>query len=130
MIKLSRRQLAHYATDQLLARKSPAYIAVRLAAALAQNARPKEADLLMDDIYAELENRGELAKVTLTSATTLSVELHKSLAAVIAKAAKVKNVVFNQQIDQSVIGGFRAETAVHNWDKTVATELAKLKEAL
>jgi len=127
MAAFSRRSLANYAVEQLLANQSPAQLSKYLAAALIASKRQDQADLLLADINQELESRGRLANATVTSATKLSAELRKSLSSQVKKAAKVDQVSLNEQIDPSVIGGIRIETANHTWDKTVARKLSEIK---
>ncbi len=127
MAKFSRRQRAGYAVDQLLAGRPAKQISEHLAAALIDSRMQKQADLLLDDIAEELENRGLLAKTLVTSATALSTDLRKQLAEQVKKAAKVDKIIMTEQIDPQVIGGLRIETTRHTWDKTVAHQLAEIK---
>lgn len=127
MNNFSRRQLANFAVEQLLDGKKPSLISRQLAAALIADKRVKETQLLIDDIAEELERRGLLAKVTVTSATKLSANLKASLSAQIKRAAKVTEVSLNEQVDNSVIGGIKVETSAHAWDKTIARRLSEIK---
>ena len=127
MASLSRRQIAAYAVDELLAGQKAASLAPRLAAALIANKMPKQADLLLSDISEELESRGLLAQAVVTSVNGLSAELKKRLASQIKSAAKVNQVFINERTDPAVIGGLRVETARHTWDQTVARKLAQIK---
>jgi F0F1-type ATP synthase delta subunit len=127
MVGFSRRRLAQYAVDQLLAGASADKISKHLAAALKANKKTKEADLLMADISQDLEARGLLAQATVTTATPLPNSLREKLIAQIEKAAGVKEVELAEQIDKKVLGGFRIETANHAWDKTVSRKLHDIK---
>lgn len=130
MANFSRRQLASYAVDQLLAKKSPAIISHHLAAALIESKKQKDVDLLMDDVAEQLEVRGLLAQALITSVSGLSAGLRKDLAAQIKNAVKVDAVNLNEQTDPEVIGGIRVETATRTWDHTVARQLAEIKGGL
>jgi len=127
VINFSRRQLATYAVEELLANRPPADIAQLLVAALIAANKYKEAELLIDDINQELESRGLLASAKIITARGLSAELQAELISQLKQAASVKEVVLNQKVEKSVIGGIRLETAKHSWDKTVARQLADIK---
>lgn len=127
MINASRRALARYGVEQLLDGKSPAKVAEALAASLASSGKRKETELLIADIFEMLEARGLIANAVITSAKPLSPKTRSSLKAQIGRAAKVESVLINEVIDETVIGGFRAETSAHSWDKTIARKLAMIK---
>lgn len=127
MINTSRRALARYAVDKLIAGDSIAKLSKSLAAALLASGMKKDGELLLSDIYEILETRGILANATVTSAQPLSSKSHKSIKNLIAKSAKVNEVIINEVVDEAVIGGFRADTAVHSWDKTIARKLSLIK---
>ena len=128
MISFSRRQLAHYAVEEILAKQHPAVLAKRLAAALIASGRGKEVEMLLSDIDQELEDRGLVAQARVISARQLSDDLQRELAAKIKELADVKEVVATHKVDKDVLGGFRVETANHAWDKTSRRMLMRLKE--
>ena len=127
MANFSRRQLARYAVDQLLAKQAPAEVAKHLAAALSENKMQHQTELLLDDIAEELEDRGLMAKAIITSRSKLPANLLARLADQIKKATGVQKVSVQEQIDEQVIGGFKVETAKRTWDKTIAHHLAEIK---
>jgi F0F1-type ATP synthase delta subunit len=129
MTHLSRRQLAEYAVDKLLSGMGITEIATQLAAVLKETHRSQEAELLVRDIAWELETRGKVANAYITSATPLSESLRSDLLSFIKNAAGVDRVSFEENIDRSVLGGVKVETAVHSWNKTVAKKLADIREA-
>jgi F0F1-type ATP synthase delta subunit len=128
MASFSRRQLAKYAVDEMINGKSAASLASRLAATLIASHRQKEVDLLLSDIDQELEERDLLVRARVTSAYPLSAELKRQLTAQLKKMTEAKDVALQEQIDNSVIGGFRVDTATHSWDKTLMRALRQLKE--
>jgi F-type H+-transporting ATPase subunit delta len=130
MAKLSRRSLAKYAADQLVAGVSAKDIAKHLAAVLVETRRAAEAEFLASDIAWELEHRGLLAKATVISATPLSDELRRSVKRQIKKATKTDDVTLESQIDKSLIGGLRVETSTRIWDNTVRSKLTSLKDTV
>lgn len=127
MAGFSRRQLADYAVNQLLAGEPLKKIARQLAAASLAGGKQPDADLLINDISLQLEQRGILANAVITSAHPLSQSARRQLAEQIKKAAGVEKVVLEEKIDNQVIGGFRVETARQTWDKTVARQLRDIK---
>lgn len=127
MISLSRRQLAHFAVEQLTSGRSMQKISRQLAAVLVATNKRKEAELLLNDIAQELESRGLMANAKVTTATPLPAGLRAELIAQIEKAAKVRRAVIYEEISKDVIGGFKVETANHTWDKTIARRLADIK---
>lgn len=127
MAAFSRRQLASYAVDQIVDGQSPADISKRLAAALIVSKRQKDAELLLGDIAEQLETRGLLTEAAVTSAKALSSSLLAQLAKQIKQATGTAEVTLKEQIDPTVIGGFRVETANRTWDKTLSRQLAAIK---
>ncbi|MBX4201425.1 F0F1 ATP synthase subunit delta [Candidatus Saccharibacteria bacterium] len=130
MNNLSRRQLASYATDQLLDNKRVSTVAKQLAAVLVTSKRQNQAELLASDIAWELEYRGKVANAQVITAHDLSQELKKHITAHVKKAAKVEHVIISEQVDKSVIGGVRIDTAAHSWDKTLSRKLTDIREVI
>lgn len=128
MSRLSRRLLAKYGADQLLAGASAKQLAKHLAAGLVDAGKSHEAEFLIDDIAAELENRHELAIAKTTSVQALTPELRSHLMSQLKRSLETKSVALDETLDQSVIGGLRVETASKVWDSTIARKLADLKE--
>ncbi len=129
-MNFSRRQLARYAVEQMLAGKQSANIAEHLAAALIASKKIKEAELLLLDIDQELEDHGLIARARVTSARELSDSLRGELISQIKKLTGVKEVVISNDVDEAVLGGVRIETANHGWDKTTRKMLMDIKEAV
>lgn len=125
--RLSRRELANYAIAQLLKGASAKPLARKLAAALIQSGRTKEAELLLSDISSELEKRGKLAQVEITSAHALDKKLTDSLIALAKDRTRTSEALVKSRVEPSVIGGFRLETATKVWDKTIKRRLSDIK---
>lgn len=130
MSGLSRRQLAQYAADQLLVGHSVKSVASHLGAVLVETRRTDEMELLLTDIAWELESRGKLAQAIITSATPLNDKLRRELNILVKKTAKVEQVRLQENVDKSVLGGLRVETAIHAWDKTVVRALTDIREVI
>jgi F0F1-type ATP synthase delta subunit len=130
MIKLTRRQLAKYAVDELVAKRPTTEIASRLASVLVMQKRKSEAGLLVADIGQELEARGLLAQVRVTSAHQLSAEQLAKLGLQLRKKLAVDGVELSSQIDKRVLGGILIESANRRWDLTIKKQLNTIRESL
>ena len=128
MNKLSRRALARYAVDRLLAGVKPSSLAAELAAVLVESGRGAEAEFLLQDIAWELEARRELVMAKITSVTPLSKALEVELSSQLKKATAAKAVYLEKELDRSLLGGLRIETAAHIWDLSVTSDLNRLRE--
>jgi F0F1-type ATP synthase delta subunit len=71
-----------------------------------------------------------VANATVTSAHELSEQLRKQISNFVKQSAKVNQVIINENLDESVIGGVRIETAAHSWDKTLSRKLTEVREVL
>jgi F0F1-type ATP synthase delta subunit len=129
MTHFSRRQLARYAANQIISGEPLAKLSKNLAAVLSEAKRTNDADLLARDIAYELETRGKVASANLISATEISNDLREQIIKFIKVSANVDEVSIQENIDKSVLGGVRIETAVHAWDKTVSKKLADIRES-
>jgi F-type H+-transporting ATPase subunit delta len=127
MIKLSRRALAQWGAEELLAGKDARRIAKYLVASLQESNRLSEIDFLLDDIAWELERRQALAIGKVTSAYPLTAKLQAELTSYLKKSTGAQQVVLQNNIDKSVIGGVRLETAGQVWDNTIKRKLSQLK---
>ena len=130
MIKLTRRQLAEYAVDEMVRGTPLKNLSANLAAALAVQRKKNELQLLLADIDRELEDRGLLARARVTSAYPLSYNLLEMLSSQVKKLAQVETVEILTRLDKQVLGGIRIETANHAWDKTVKKQLDSIREAV
>lgn len=129
MSKLSRRALAAYASEQLLAGRPAQFVAKHLAAALIDAGKTDEVEFLLGDIAAELQSQRVLAVTKSTSAFSLTPDLRQSIKEQIQKATSTKAVLLQEEIDPKVLGGIRLETSTQVWDSTINRKLADLKEA-
>ncbi|MEX1995242.1 MAG: F0F1 ATP synthase subunit delta [Candidatus Saccharimonadales bacterium] len=130
MTYISRRALSRYAVDELLAGRSPRRLAKQLAAVLLATKRASDAEPLITDIAAELENRGAVAVATVISAHQLTPNLRRQISSNVKKAAKVDRVTLNEVVDPEVLAGVRIETAKHAWDKTARKLLTDIKRSV
>lgn len=126
---MTRRTLAKYAADLITAGSAAKAVARQLAAGLIEAGREKEVELLLNDIYWELENRGQLALAKVSTARSLPRELTNELTAKLKKATGVRSISLETEVDKSIIGGIKVETASRVWDETVSRKLSDLREA-
>jgi F0F1-type ATP synthase delta subunit len=105
-------------------------IAQEIAAVLTETNKSKDVTLLAQDIAWELENRGQLASVEVTSASRLTESLRREITEFIKQSIEVDQVALSESVDESVIGGVRIETAAHTWDHTIAKQLTDIREAV
>lgn len=126
--RTSRRALARYAADQLLAGKRPAGLAKQLAAIMVESGHADDAEFLLGDIAWELEKRQALAIGRVTSASPLTKTLEAALKTQLKKATKAHEVLLEKQIDKALLGGLKVETSGRVWDLSVAHELSQLRE--
>lgn len=128
MNKTSRRSLALWACGQITAGASAKSIAGHLAAVLIENKMTDQAGFLLEDIIWELERAGALTYAKVTTAQPLSKHLETALKTHLKKTTKASEIIMENKVDKSAIGGLRVETAGKVWDQTVARKLTELRE--
>lgn len=122
--RLSRRKIAAYAADKLLAGEKPARVTKELAAYLQATGRTREQELLVRDIEGVLSERG-VTVASVTSAHPLSQQVKKELAALVGKGS----LQLRETVDPSVLGGVRLDIPGKRFDGTLKRKLGLLKEA-
>lgn len=122
--KLSRRKIAEYAADQLMANKTS--VLDQLGAYLIESGRTKEAELVVRDIQTALLARGK-AVVTAVAARSLSAEAKRDIEQFVrSHYEKVRDVELIEEIDKSVLGGVRITLPNAVLDSTAKTKLESL----
>jgi len=127
-VKISRRALARYAAQALIDGVSAKSLAGRLATPLCESGYKNEIELLIGDVNWELERLGALSVGQVTSATPLTKHSLAELKNQLKKITDVNEVMLEEKLDKTVIGGLRIQTPSRIWDETVAGKLAELKE--
>ncbi|HEY1085294.1 MAG TPA: F0F1 ATP synthase subunit delta [Candidatus Saccharimonadales bacterium] len=123
---ISRRKLAAQAASRLSKGESVKSVMRELGAYLIDQKRTKELSLIVRDIETALISGGTVV-VTTTSARALSAEAKQTIEKFItSQYDDVKKVVLRENIDESVIGGVKLETADQVLDGTIKTKLEKL----
>ena len=124
--KLSRRELANYAAERLVAGDAVRPLMAQLAAYLVSSRRTGETAMLVRDIAAKLAEAGHVTG-TLTSATQLSSQLRDELIAYTKQVTGAKHVALDEVVDQDVLGGVRLELPGRKLDATIAHRLTIFK---
>ena len=123
-VRVSRRKIASYYADELLAGKTD--IATRLAALLLDTGRVRELDLIVRDIEDALEARGVVV-ADVASAHTLSQATQKDITAFLKKQSGAKEVHLRVNVDQALLGGVRINVPGRELDTTLRRKLTLLK---
>ena len=147
MARTLRRKLARHAAERLL--EGDVTVIDELAALIVHERREREVDLLVQDIEAELAERGTIV-ATVESATPLDVATKDAIKRLLssnsgmesltsvegrsaARAPEVDtsgrsvNVLLRESIDQALIGGFKLRTPTATLDATIAKRLNDLR---
>lgn len=123
MIRLTRRQIAQYAADELLRGNN---VIPQLAAYLVETRRTKEADLLVWDIEKVLEKRGTLVAQT-TSARVLDDAEYDEISELLKERYDAQRVVLRKEIDEQLLGGVVVRTATDEFDGSLKRSINRLK---
>lgn len=118
--RLSRRKLAEFAADRLLA--GDKQIISQLAAYIVTEKRQREVELLVRDIETAMASRGTIV-ATVTTAQKLTDDIKRA----VTKMIGGDNVMLREQIDSSVIGGIMINTPDKRFDGTVRRKLNELR---
>ena len=125
---VSRRKLAKYAAEQILAGNDA--VLEEIAGLLIYEKHEREVDLLVRDIEAELAERGEIV-ASVESARALDDNTRRKIEQFLATAASDKNskpkVSLRESIDPTLIGGLKLRTPTATLDATVLKKLNDLR---
>jgi len=128
MARTLRRKLARHVAERLLA--GDAAVIDELAALIISERREREIDLLVQDIEAELAERGTVV-ATVESARALDAATKDEIKNLLSSKTNDSNqdvkVLLRESIDQALIGGFRLRTPTATLDATIAKKLNDLR---
>lgn len=97
-----------------------------VAAELARQRRQRDVAGLLQAVAAEwFRQRGELT-ATVTTARPVSAAMRKEISELLKRLTQAKRVQLTSQIDQALVGGWRAETSVVTIDASLQTKLNAL----
>ena len=124
MARTLRRKLARHAAERLL--KGDVTVIDELAALIVHERREREVDLLVQDIEAELAERGTVV-ATVESATPLDTVTKDKIKNLLSSKTNASNqdinVLLRESIDQALIGGFKLRTPTATLDATIVKKL-------
>jgi F0F1-type ATP synthase delta subunit len=121
-VRLSRRKMAGYVADKLVAGHSASDALKEVAAYLLTSGRTREQELLIRDIEEEMAARGVVV-ADVTSAHPLTA----SVAAEIKAMTGAKTVQLRQSIDETLLGGIRIDVPGKRFDGTIRHKLNALR---
>lgn len=128
MARTLRRKLARHVAERLLA--GDATVIDELAALIISERREREIDLLVQDIEAELAERGTVV-ATVESARALDLATKDEIKNLLSSEANASDqdvkVLLRESIDQALIGGFKLRTPTATLDATIAKKLNDLR---
>lgn len=122
--RLSRRKLAAYVADNLVAEEKSSDVLRELAAYLIESRRIRESELMIRAVEDALEERG-VTVATVTTASPLSTELRENIQQLISS----RDIQLCEVTDPSIIGGVRIETPSSTLDATIKRKLLALGRA-
>lgn len=123
---MSRRKLAKYAAEQILAGNDA--VLEEIAGFLVYEKHEREVELLARDIEVELAERGTVV-ATVESARALDLATKDEIKNLLSSNASDQdiNVLLRESIDQALIGGFKLRTPTATLDATIAKKLNDLR---
>ena len=121
-VKLSRRKIAAYLADELIAGRS---ITKQLAAYLVESNRVREATLMVRDIESALAERGVLLADVATS-RELAADTKKEITDYLKQLSGASSVEMRSHVDPHLLGGVRIDTPGNRLDKTLRHRLNQL----
>lgn len=120
--KLSRRKIAVYFADELIAGRS---VIKPLAAYLVETKRTRETTLIVRDIETALADRGVLL-ADVATARDLSADTEKAVTDYLKSVTDAKSVQLRSHVDPHLLGGVRIDTPGARLDKTLRHRLNQL----
>lgn len=121
---ISQRRLAAYVAGQLLANSDKKHIVKELAAYLIETGRVRDLNQVVAAIEEALASRGAIVAMV-TTARPLSPENKQAIVKQFTPTGA--KLYIREQIDSSVIGGFKIELPGSQFDGTVIHKLTALK---
>lgn len=125
MSRISTKQLALYAADQLAAGVSAQQLAQAVAQVLVAERRSRDVLVFSRLLEQELAKRGT-TQIVVTSAHGVDKLIKERLAQMMG----VNKALFHEVVDESVIGGVKAQTHDAYIDLTVQGQLKAIKQAV
>lgn len=125
-VRLSRRKIASYVAQQLVAGVKTNQLALELAAFMLDTKRTNELGLIIRDIEYELSKLG-VVMAQVTSAFDINEATQLAVNKLIKDKTGASQVHLEQFIDPSVMGGVKIDLPGLQYDATVARRLTILR---
>ena len=122
MGKISNKQLAKYAADQLQQGVSTKVLSRQVAALLVSERRSRDALVFARALEVELNARG-ITPVTLISTYTVGEDVKRQIATML----NTQHPIYNEVLDPQLLGGVHAATLYTQVDLTVRGQLNSFK---
>lgn len=124
----SRRTLAQYVAQRLVAGDEPKKLALLVTAYLSDTKRTNQLELLIRDIEGALARDHDAVTLRLTAVRPLDAQTRQKLAAFVREAEHAEQVIVTEEtVDESLIGGVIAETPNGVFDNSIRTALRQLQ---
>lgn len=123
---ISRRRIARSIAADLHDGADMHDIAPRLAAYMIEHKLTGQVDEIVGDIAYELARLGQV-EATVTTARPLTDDLRELVREYLSRHGKQAEIVLNETVDESIIGGIIIETPSHQLDASVRSTLKQLK---
>ncbi len=120
--RISRRKIAEYAAERLVAGEKVGRVLKEIAAFLIDTRRTREVELVVRDIESALAERGVVV-ADVTSAYPLTDALKQD----IRKLLGGTQLALRETVDPSVLGGIRLSTPEQRLDATLKRKIQALK---
>lgn len=128
MNTVSRKSVARYMAQAWVEKSVPrSKLLQQMAAYLIDSKKTNQADLLIEDMKAEIEFQYGVVVAKVVTARKLTADLSKQIESFVKDKTKARKVVITESIDTSLIGGFIATTPSAEFDYSIRTKLNKLK---
>ncbi len=124
MKKLTRRELADYAAEQLATGNNQ--VVNEIAAYLITAHRTREVELLVRDIESALARRGVLV-AHVTSARALGESVKASLEDLLTRTFDARQLHLDETVQPELLGGIKIAAADQELDTTIRRRLNQLK---
>lgn len=124
--RLSRRRIAEYVANGLIAGTSKTTLLQQLAGYLVESRRTKELELIVHDIEHFLAEQGYVT-ATVTSAFDLTTDAKKAIEAFVKSKTDASQVSLAAYVDPKVLGGVKISLPGREINQTVAHQLTVLK---
>lgn len=120
--RLSRRKMAMFVADKLIAGESADNALKEVAAYLLASGRVREQELLVRDIEAEMATRGVVV-ADIASAYPIDASIKDK----IKEMTGAKSLQLRQSVDESLLGGIRVDIPGKRFDGTIRHKLNALR---